>query len=454
MKRGGVVAIGVVSAVSIAMAVVVQTSEVKVKKGVVVGVVDIGGLTIPDAQKKVRLWWESARQEKLTLMLKDQSLPVSFTPGALGVSIDDVETVSQAPTDSIVGQVVGESTNIDLPLKFKSIPADLKPVALEIRKIYGEPTPPKVKFVAGKVQIIPEKTRLKLDEPKLMEAVVQAVLDDKNVQLPLIEEPKRVTDEMLAQITDQVSEFKTRFSAGNRPRSSNIKLAASKINGTLLLPGEQFSYNKVVGQRTIKAGFKEAGVFVNGRHDTGVGGGICQVSTTLYNAALFANLKIVKRQNHSLPVPYVPVGRDATVNWGAQDLVIENDTEAPILLVSEYSPGTLTFRIIGKKVEGQEVKVISSGVKYLGSRKGTIREFDPSLKPGATRVKDSGSAARSVQTYRVVYLNGQKVKTEPLGTSYYPGGPTVIAYGPKPQSIAPSPSISVPTTTVPPSTSN
>ncbi|HEY0866544.1 MAG TPA: VanW family protein, partial [Fimbriimonas sp.] len=249
------------------------------------------------------------------------------------------------------------------------------------------------------------------------------------LDLPLTEAPKTVPDDQLAEIKEVVSSFSTNFPR-NPNRNSNIRLAASKLDGIVLAPGDRLSFNETVGRRTVRAGFKEAGVFINGRHDTGVGGGICQVSTTLYNASLFGNLKIPKRTNHSLPVAYVPLGRDATVNWGAQDLVIENSYDTPIAVDSEYRPGRLTFRILGKKVPGLSVKIERSRIRTW-SGGGTRTIFDPKLPPGTRKVLESGGVNRQVSTTRAVYLNGKLQKKEPLGRSTYMGGVTIVAVGPK-----------------------
>ncbi len=212
-------------------------------------------------------------------------------------------------------------------------------------------------YSKGAILVRKERANLVLDAAKLQKAVQEMLPKLEPTPVPIIEGKKRVPDEELAKVKEVVSEYTTRFSAGNRPRSSNIQLAASFFNGQVLMPGDKLSYNDTVGRRTIKRGFKVAGVYINGKHDTGVGGGICQVSTTLYNAALFANLGIPQRQNHSLPVPYVPLGRDATVDFGNIDLVLQNTTDAPIAVVSTYTPGALTFRILGQKVPGQQVTV-------------------------------------------------------------------------------------------------
>ena len=210
-------------------------------------------------------------------------------------------------------------------------------------------------------------------------------------------------------------------------RYSNIRLASSKLNGLVLLPGERVSFNDTVGRRTEKGGFKLAGVYKNGKHDVDVGGGICQVSTTLYNAALLADLKIVQRHNHSMPVPYVPLGQDATVDYGALDLQIQNNSTSPIAISSEYHPGKLTFRILGRKDPGLRVKILSDGKQRWDA--GTLVVVDPALAPGQKKVVDKGASGQSIKTYRVVYRDGREIRKESLGLSYYKGGQKVIAVG-------------------------
>jgi vancomycin resistance protein YoaR len=452
MKRGGIVLVGSLAVVSIVVAAVVQGTEAKLVKGSQVGVVEVGGLTPIEAQKKLRLWWESAKLEKLTLTIKDKSLKKTFTPGELGVSVDDVASIAQVPLEGLVGQVLTKPENTKFPLKTKPVLFDLKSLNASVKDSYGDPGPARVKFIAGKIVREPEKPRYALDDAALPEAVVKGILDDQVVTIPIKEEPKRITDEVLNQITDVVAEYSTNFSSGNRPRSNNIKLASEKLNGIIIMPGDKMGFNETVGQRTAKGGYKVAGVYINGKHDTGIGGGICQVSTTLYNASLFANLKILERTNHSMPVPYVPLGRDATVNYGAQNLVIENSTTSPIVVASQYQPGKLTFRILGKKEEGLEVKVFQGRVRSSGGS--TRREFDPRLAPGTTKVQHNGNN-RYVQTFRTIYKNGVKVATETLKDSFYSGGGTIISYGPKapPKPAAPpAPAPTAPPTEVDPGT--
>jgi vancomycin resistance protein YoaR len=150
---------------------------------------------------------------------------------------------------------------------------------------------------------------------------------------------------------DLLSSYSTNYAASNRNRTTNLILAANKINGTVIMPGETFSYNKVVGARTIAAGYKEAPIYVSGEVVDGVGGGICQITTTLYNAVVYANLEIVQRTNHQFVPSYAPASRDATVVYGSIDFQFKNNRNYPIKLVCSVSGGVANFQIFGLKQE-------------------------------------------------------------------------------------------------------
>jgi vancomycin resistance protein YoaR len=416
-----------------------------------VGGIDVGGLTHEEAARKLRVWWEGEKLKTLELKawgLKKKLEPVR--PSALGITLDDAESVKGLPLQTFLddsqARVTGEETPLTMfDLKYKS--NGTRPIALikAVRAAAGEPKPASVKFVKGAIYRTKEQAIVELDESGVYDAALKAMEEKTAVALPLKEAPKKISDEDLASIKEVVSEFSTRFSAGNVNRSQNIRLAASKIDGIILPPGGRLSFNDTVGRRTVKAGFREAGVYVNGRHDTGIGGGICQVSTTLYNAALFANLAIKRRSNHSMPVPYVPVGRDATVDYGNIDLVIENNNDVPIAVDSEYHPGRLVFRVLGTKKPGLTVKVEQGPRKSFASRE--RRVLDPSLPVGKTRIVEGGSSGHSLFTYRYVYQDGQLVQKQNLGRSYYGGGVRIVAVGTR--RPAPKP-VTVPPTTLPP----
>ena len=159
---------------------------------------------------------------------------------------------------------------------------------------------------------------------------------------------------------DLLSEFSTKYAASNKNRTTNLILASKKINGTVLMPSETFSYNKVVGARTIAAGYKEAPIYVSGRVEDGIGGGICQITTTLYNAVLYANLDIVERSNHQFVPSYAGPSRDATVVYGAIDFKFKNNRDYPIKITCSVSGGIANFKIWGLKSDNDyEVQITS-----------------------------------------------------------------------------------------------
>ena len=145
--------------------------------------------------------------------------------------------------------------------------------------------------------------------------------------------------------------------SGTSVRKNNVKLSGDKCNGVILLPGEEFSYNNVVGKRTKENGFGEAAAYLNGETVQEVGGGICQTSSTLYNAVLYANLKITERTNHTFVSGYVPIGRDATVSWGGPDFKFKNDQAYPIKIIASYENSRLTTKILGTNVNNVLVEL-------------------------------------------------------------------------------------------------
>ncbi|MGD7407579.1 VanW family protein, partial [Ralstonia pseudosolanacearum] len=151
--------------------------------------------------------------------------------------------------------------------------------------------------------------------------------DKKEYEIPLkVLRPTVSNDDLgIDAFPDELASYSTNYSSSGASRSNNIALATSKINGTVLMPGETFSYNGIVGRRTKEAGFQEAGAYSNGQVVNEVGGGICQVSSTLYNAVLRSNLEVTDRHNHMFQVNYCPIGTDATVSWGAPDFKFKNN---------------------------------------------------------------------------------------------------------------------------------
>ncbi|MFN3682449.1 MAG: VanW family protein [Fimbriimonadaceae bacterium] len=396
-----------------------------------VGPVPVGELTPDEARRRVRVWWETEKLRPVRLVLPGGSL-VAETRVSQLLRLDDEASVAQVPVqdfwDAAARWLPGqkpEKRSFEPVLAFVG---DVVRLKREAEKRLPKTSPARAFLREGRIVRRPEAPGRTLDGDSLPDTILTSLRDGRDeVELPVVEAPKHVADEALEQIGEVVAEFSTRFPRSNKPRNTNIRAAAEKIDGLVLLPGDRFSFNETVGKRTIENGFKEAGVYVNGRHDTGVGGGICQVSTTLYNAALLADLKIVRRSNHSLPVPYVPIGRDAAVSYGSHDLVLENTGPTPVAFSIQVGSGVLHVRVLGRKDPGLKVRIVSEGHKSWDRGVKTVE--DPTLPAGTRRVVEKGGKGHSVVTYRLVYRDGVLVRRDALGRSYYKGGPQIVAVG-------------------------
>lgn len=417
-----------------AISIVAARYEERIRPNTFVGLVDVGDLSRSDAERKIRLWWEAERTRELQVTVeKGRLAPVSATPGKLGITIDDGATIEALPTDSFwesTAQIVGgkpEKRVFEPKFKSNGEPTDW--ITAYVRKSIGNARPAAVRYASGTIYREHEISGYQVDLDQLPSRVVEAMRGDGTIALPLIEAPKRIPDEELDKITDVMAEFSTRFPSGERNRNANLELASRKLDGMILMPGEVFSFNQSVGKRTMDEGYRLAPILANGRHDTGIGGGICQVSTTLYNAVALSNLEIVTRNNHSMASTYVSIGRDATVSWPNLDLKFRNNTGGPIAISRTYVPGKITFRILGKKVPGQEVKLEAVG--HQSWSRGLVYEHDPSLPFGKQRIIEKGSRGHKVTVYRLVYQNGQLVKRELFNQSNYAGANRIIAVNKK-----------------------
>ncbi|MEG2857799.1 MAG: VanW family protein, partial [Clostridia bacterium] len=253
----------------------------------------------------------------------------------------------------------------------------------------------------------------------------------------------KVTTPMLQStlFQDTLSQQTTYFSPRKVNRTSNVRLAARLMNGTVLNPGEVFSFNNVVGPRTYGRGFREAQIFASGEIVDGLGGGICQVSSTLYMASMKADLKTVSRRNHSFYVDYAPKGQDATVVYGDIDFKFENSTKYPIKIMAYQQDNFVRVTIKGTKTEEKSVKIKTSVISTTPY--GTKTQYDSSLSPGERVIKQAGQNGITMEAYRYVYDgNGNLLRKDfENRTKYVPLTEIVLvgSSGAKPAPAKPTP---------------
>lgn len=283
------------------------------------------------------------------------------------------------------------------------------------------------------ITVTERQPALVINEQKLLEdctAILSSEQAIGTVTAELVELPyeRDVTAEQLKQMITPFESYQT-ISKNTAAGNHNMALSLGKINGTILQPGEIFSFNDTVGQRTAANGFQKAAVIHKGRLMDDSGGGVCQASTTLYGAVLRAGIEIIERNNHSRPSAYVPIGQDAMVNWGTSDLRFKNNTEYPILIMASMQGTTLTVQLFGyQSDEWDQVEVTSWKTETISPGKATYVEDATLPKGEQVMVYEPITGARA-SAQRTYMKDGKKVRTEPIFSSYYRPLPAEIRVG-------------------------
>ena len=316
-----------------------------------------------------------------------------------------------------------QSPKIEIPLMTAT------PDKIDVEKIHQEvyKEVQNAYYTTEPFAIYPESNGIDFD---VENAKLLLAEDKEEYKIPLIiTKPTKTTKDIGTEaFPDRLATFSTNYQASNVNRTTNLKLAANKINGTVLLPGEEFSYNKIVGERTIEAGFKEAAIFSGGKVVDGLGGGICQISTTLYDAVVMANLEITERRNHQFVTSYVSAGKDATVVWGSQDFKFKNTRKYPIRITATVEGGVATVQVWGLKeeveyditIETKKTATIAYTTQYVQ---------DASLPAGQQKVTQEGSNGTKVEAYKVTKLNGEVISKTLLSKDTYNAKKKIVHVG-------------------------
>ncbi|MDR2664950.1 MAG: VanW family protein, partial [Oscillospiraceae bacterium] len=237
---------------------------------------------------------------------------------------------------------------------------------------------------------------------EIARAMLDGAVAGERIVIPLVFTQPEVTKEQLEGLLfrDILAE-RTTTVAGTSNRARNIQLAAEAINGLVLNPGDEFSFNGTVGQRTSEKGYLSAGAYAGGKTIQEIGGGICQVSSTIYDCVLHADLEVVSRSNHMFVVTYLPYGNDATVNWGTIDFKFKNNTDYPIRIESVLVERKLTVKLHGTKTDTGYVKTDYVTISSTGFN--TVEMEDESVAPGTSKVDTAGHSGLVVETYKYYY---------------------------------------------------
>ncbi len=397
----------------------------KICPGIEVSGISLEGLDFSGAREKLHR--ELSQPSMITLHWGESDFSIPLYSGVYEYLID--EAVEKAI--SIVAPRTGawiETLNVVRWLPYRQslevplvVSSSYLQKELEALREYIDREPENASFVIekGTPLYLEDKPGAKLNIAESKRVIDEYLRQGRLEYIPLhvsIILPQ-VTREHLPDFSECLASYETPLDSENHNRNHNIELAIAALNGWIIEPGQTFSFNEVVGPTTKEKGFLEAPVLQNKQLVPGVGGGICQVATTLYQVALRAELEIVQRSCHSRPVFYVPLGQDATVAYDLLDLKIKNNRDFPIILAGQADE-SLTFSVFGaEKDPARNIEIVTEEVETIPP---SLLEYpDPNLAKGVRQQVQKGEEGYKVKVYRLVYEGEVEKSRELISTDHY-----------------------------------
>lgn len=430
MNKGTKVGIGIIIVLLIAAVglSVAMVSGDKIHKNITIKGINVGGLTYSQAESTLKEKFESTIDDSfITLRFNEKSWKLSYRDVKFQYEYEDAVTKAydighkgnyfKRLADVVSSQLERKGINLNYSYDPQYINSRLEDISKEIGQ---EAKDAAITFKENVFVITDEVEGRKLDINKSADLIKGQIEKMAASQLNLavdVTQPE-IKRSDLENIKDNLGEYSTKFNAADVDRTHNIKIATSSASGVLIKPGEIYSVNQIVGPRLAKFGYKEAKVIINNELVPGIGGGVCQVSSTMYNAALLSNMKIVERRSHSLPSSYIPLGRDATISENYIDFKFQNTTQYPIYIHGEVKGSWVKFSIYGRNDNpGRTVKIRTEVVKKTEPQITIIQ--DPTLPEGTEVEEKKAYTGYVVKSYRIVMENGQEVSAEELPQSVY-----------------------------------
>ena len=408
-----------------------------IHRGVRVEDVDVSNLSKDEALKEVsKITEERINNKKINFSYGDRDFPIALKDFGYSLNLEDA--VNEAYS---IGRSKGLFFNyLDIVSSLifkKNIIADssfdegkkdavLTNLAREIHKKPLDALP--IFNEDGTITIAKSKKGRYLDLNEAKGLLNTDMLNEEKIELPVYDTEPKIQSDYYQGIDKVLGDFSTDYSSSIKNRKENIKIASEKFNNMKLNPADEISFNDIVGEISEATGFKNATVIVGGEYETGIGGGICQVSTTLYNSLILSDLEIVERHNHSRPINYVDLGTDAAVARGYKDLKFKNNTNNPIIILAEADGQKLDFKVLGNSAERDyKVKIIPERLGVVSPDVKTT--YSDSIPEGETVVKESGKNGYSYKTYKEVVKNGEVVEKKEISKSYYVPKSKVLVVG-------------------------
>ena len=416
----------------------------QILKGVKLAEIDLSGMTRKEATQVIEDYSQKKKQD--SIRFKSDVTSFNYTFDELGFTMDaqkiaedafrvgrdeeDLNNIAKVINILFSPETIDASSNFDSK-KLKEISKQLEgKVNRESRDASLE------KDEENNISFLSDRPGAELNIEKTENIIRNLTGREEVVQLPVKEIQAKVKKKDLAFINGVLGTFSTEYSKSEKNRKHNIALGANYFNGMTLKPDQEVSFLKTINGITVENGFKESGVIIDGEFDRGTGGGICQVSTTLYNALIRGDVEIIERHNHSRPIGYVPRGTDAAVVDGGKDLVFKNNFKSPIYIVATTDGYDMDFTIYGnidEKPYTIEIVPEALGTIYPRVRK----QSTSSMYKGQEKVLKKGGRGFSYRTWRVKKVEDKEVERTLLSKSYYVPQDKVILVGTKERASIP-----------------
>lgn len=413
-----------------------------VPKGLSVGGQDISGLELEAAEEKAKAYAADMAAQSMVLSVEDNKVEAAASDLGISWVNGDVirKTVEEYETGNIIERYFKqkdlEMAPVDVALEFQIESAAAEQFVTEkCAPFMTAPVDAQITRENGVFTVTPSQDGTCVDwqttEGRLKEAVRYGLSEPVTIEVAVMTASPSRTEDMLATIQDVLGTFSTDFSSSSEARATNLQVGSGKLNGAVLMPGETLSGYESMQPFTRENGYASASAYENGQVVDSIGGGVCQIATTLYNAALLAELDITQRQNHSMIVTYVPPSRDAAIAGTYKDIKITNPYDTPIYVEAGTSGRTLTFTIYGKETRpaGRTVEYVSETLSTTNPG-APVMQYDSSLKPGAQVKVQSSHTGRKSQLWKCVYMDGKEVERTLLHTDTYEPSPAVYRVGP------------------------
>lgn len=425
--------------------------------GISVNGTDISGKTKEEALQQLQQEADvHLGSQKITIQKEDRTWEIPFSD--LDVKYDIEASVEQAWEIGRTGELKDRYKVVtdvaqnkeDIPISYthdkQKVIEKLQEIATEFNVDAQDST---LTRKNGAFQITDEQKGYAMDIDKTVPKVEQMLEQNTGgiVEPEITVTEPKVTKADNEKVTDLIGTYSTTYSANAAGRNENLRVGCANIDGTVIAPGDVFSMNVGLGPQTYANGYKDAGVYVNGKVEQGVAGGVCQVTSTLYNAVILAELEIVERYPHSMTVGYVPLGRDAAVAGDYKDLKFRNDTEYPVYIEAYARDGKVVCNLYGHEIHDAGHKVDFEMVFDGTIPKPAEKITKDATKPeGYRQVTYTGKTGSKVSTYKIIIENGKQTSKEWFSSSTYRATADEVTVGTKKAEAAPAPQPETPKT--------